>query len=249
MAGMFCALLLATAASEGAAITSGAQQAIPAKRVTAALGGTSSTYSFDNIDQVVPDGSTVGLSDRRTIIADFTAVTSVTVSLNIAGGINGDLYVQLTHRSGFTVLLNRVGRTASNPFGYADAGMNIQFQAGAPAVGDIHEYRLTLSGSESTPLGGPLTGIWMPDGRAVDPGLSLDTDPRTALLSSFNGLDPNGEWTLFVADVDGGGVSTLRSWGLEVQGVPEPGTSSLILASLCLCFVSARSRRRPSRLL
>jgi hypothetical protein len=79
-----------------------------------------------------------------------------------------------------------------------------QFSDGPPAAGDIHQYRFTLSGSETTPLGGPLTGIWTPDGRVVDPDLVLNTDPRTALLGSFNGLDPNGEWTLLIADLDTG---------------------------------------------
>ena len=47
-------------------------------------------------------------------------------------------------------------------------------------------------------------GKWVADGRTNRPTEVLDTDARPALLSGFNGLDPNGNWTVFVADVAGG---------------------------------------------
>ncbi|MHC1767238.1 MAG: hypothetical protein AB9869_23655 [Verrucomicrobiia bacterium] len=49
-----------------------------------------------------------------------------------------------------------------------------------------------------------------------------DTDPRTALLSSFNGQNPGGEWRLYLADVDAGGQNTLVSWGLEIATAAFP---------------------------
>lgn len=202
--------------------------------------------SFDNINQLIPDGSAVGLSDYRTISTSLVVIDSVTVFLNITGGFNGDLYAQLTHSTGFSVLLNRVGRTAVNPYGYTDPGMNVQFSDNSPAVADVHQYRTTLFGNETTTLGGQLTGAWKPDGRAVDPAVVLNTSPRTALLSSFIGLNPNGEWTLFIADLDGGGQATLQSWGLRLDGdaVPEPGVGGLMLFSLLLWSTFGRSRRR-----
>src|SRR4030095_2852575 len=51
---------------------------------------------------------------------------------------------------------------------------------------------------------------------------------RTGLLSSFNGLNPNGEWTLFLADLSPLDTSTLVSWGLELCGLPPiPPTITL----------------------
>src|SRR5260370_868131 len=67
-----------------------------------------------------------------------------------------------------------------------------------------------------------------PNGRNVNPLSVVDTDPRTALLSSFNGLDPNGGWTLFFADLSSGEQSTLESWSLSINAVPEPTTYALI---------------------
>jgi subtilisin-like proprotein convertase family protein len=191
----------------------------------------------------VPDGSILGWSDTRTVVTSHTLIESVTVHLNVSGGFNGDLYAQLTHSTGFAVLLNRVGRKSSALLGYSDSGMNVQFNDSA-ANGDIHSYRATLFGNETTPLVGPLTGTWRPDGRAVDPGLVLDTDLRTAFLSSFIGLNPNGDWTLFVADLEGGDVSTVTGWGLTLVVVPEPGIGGLLLFSGVIWFGCRRTRRR-----
>ena len=53
---------------------------------------------------------------------NIVSLTSVVISASISGtpdadprAFNGDLYAYLTHGSGFSVLLNRVGRTARRP--------------------------------------------------------------------------------------------------------------------------------------
>ena len=169
------------------------------------------------VNYTVPDGSLVGIVSSMNITTPIGSITNVKVTLNITNGYNGDLYAYLVHQSGFAILLNRVGKTVSNPFGYGDPGFNVTLDDAA-ANGDVHDYRVTLFGNAVTPIGGPLTGVWAPDGRNVNPLTVLDTDPRTALLGSFQGLDPNGQWTLFVADLSAGNTSTLVSWGLEIQG-------------------------------
>ena len=111
--------------------------------------------------------------------------------------------------------------------------------ADATAGADIHNYRLfALIG------GGPLTGVWSSDGRNVNPLVALDTTPRTAFLTSFNGANPNGEWTLFVADLSPTGTARVESWRLEVTGetVPEPTTTAL-LALASTGAMLARGRR------
>ena len=158
--------------------------------------------------------------------------------LSLAGGYNGDLYGYLMHGSGFTVLLNRVGRTGSAPLGYGDAGLNVTFDDEAVGPADIHAYQSVSSYSVS---GGT---AWRPDARDVNPATVLATDVRSAFLSSFVGGDPNGEWTLFVADLSGGEVSEVTSWGLVIA-VPEPGqVLVLIAAAAYTCGVRLRSARR-----
>src|SRR5262249_1201049 len=145
-------------------------------------------------------------------------------TLQIDGGFNGDFYAYLRHgASGFAVLLNRVGQTGANPFGYADSGFNVTFSDFAPN-GDIHTYA-----NVTDPAGGTLTGLWQPDG----PHDSLSS-VRDGMLSSFTGLDPKGDWTLFVADLSSVGVGTLANWSLTIEGpsqsVPDSG-STLAFAS------------------
>ena len=89
-------------------------------------------------------------------------------------------------------------------------------------------------------LDGPVAGRFQPDGRNVDPNAVLDTTPRTALLDDFRGLNANGDWTLFVADVSGGEESTISRWGLIVQGVPEPSSALLLVLGATVFFVRRR---------
>ena len=171
----------------------------------------------ETVNAHIPDGTPVGLVSSLNVDSVIERVTNITVSLVVTGGFNGDLHAYLVHGSGHAILLNRVGKTLANPSGYSDAGFNVTLADGA-ANGDIHTYRVALSGNPNTPLAESLTGAWAPDGRDTDPALVLDTDDRTATLSAFTGLNPNGRWMLFIADVDALYASTLVSWGLEIRG-------------------------------
>jgi subtilisin-like proprotein convertase family protein len=204
--------------------------------------------TFTGINTAVPDGNAAGLTDTHEIVSDIASITELKVSLTISGAsaFNGDLYAYVTHDSGFSVLLNRPGRTASDQFGYDDSGINVVFQDSAP-LGDAHTYRLTLTGSveEPIPTPGILTGTWAADGRNVLPSAVLDTTARTALLSSFAGQSASGTWTLFIADVSAGGSAQLQSWGLEITGtaVPEP-VQTTVATALALASVAALRRWR-----
>ncbi|GAA5115411.1 PEP-CTERM sorting domain-containing protein [Luteolibacter yonseiensis] len=196
------------------------------------------TFNY-NVNQAIPDGSALGLSDTRTVITAYDQIQSVKVSIQVTGGMAGDYYVQLIGGSKNSVLMNRVGRTSTNSLGYSDSGFNVQFSDDA-ASGDVHTYRTTLFGNETTPLAGELGGVWAPDGRTTDPDAVLAADPRTSLLSNFTGMDPNGQWSLFLADMEGGDVGTLVSWQLEFDVVPEPRA-----AVLCLLATGIWLFRRP----
>lgn len=206
--------------------------------------------SFEGLNRNIPDGSPVGLADTRTVSSSVTSLGDLNVWLNIAGrgsgGFNGDLYVTLVHETGFAVLLNRPGRQADNPLGYGDSGLNIMLDDEDSA--NVHQYRLTLSGNDRTRLNGPLTGTWQPDGRNIDPDQVLTTTPSTTPLSGFDSLNPNGAWTLYVADLEAGGLSRLESWGLDITGVdstiPEPTTFVAGLALLVAALASIFQRRR-----
>lgn len=177
------------------------------------------TVSYDLPDGAIPDGRSTGLADTRVIAATGLVITDIDVSLTLrgagtGGGFNGDLYVTLLHNGVFTVLLNRPGRRADDPFGYDDNGLSVTLDDSASA--DVHSYRLSLTGDETIPLPGILSGQFQPDGRASDPAVVLASDTRAFRLEAYQGLDPAGEWTLFAADLEAGGELRLLSWGLTI---------------------------------
>ena len=158
---------------------------------------------------VVPDNNFSGWVDTRTISgAPAGTISGLAVTLNITGGWNGDLYAYLVNGAGFTVLLNNIGTGA---YGNAGNGFNVTFSDGGAA--GLGSYM--ANGSS------PITGTWQPDG---------------AGFSSFVGLNPNSTWTLFIADTSGGGVSTVQSWGLQMDIVAVPEVETWVAAALAGAF-------------
>jgi subtilisin-like proprotein convertase family protein len=183
-------------------------------QVAQANGQVAQTNAFTGINLAIPAGNPAGVTDVRTFASGIAQITSLQVQLQISGDYNGDLYCYLRHGSGLTVLLNRTGRTATNPYGYDDCGFNVTFSDSAAS--DIHDYRLVTT----PPKGLPLTGTWQPDARFIDPTMVADTTQRTTFLSEFDGLSPHGKWVLFLADMEYGSTNTLDSWSLEIAGTP-----------------------------
>jgi len=173
----------------------------------------------------IPDNDLNGLASTIAVNTPFNAVTGVELTLNIVGGFNGDYYAYLQYNSGLVVLLNNLGGSPSNPYGSPGGGFNVTFSDSAA----------NISTAPVTP-GAPLTGTWA---------------PQSGSLSTFNGLNPNGDWTLFIADESPGGVGTLENWSLEVTGngsaaVPDTSsTAGLLALGVSLLALWSRVNRRP----
>ena len=161
-----------------------------------AINSKASLYAVGSI----PDGNPVGASFIGTYdqAAPGDTVSGLTVSLNISGGYNGNLYAYLVAPNGTLVtLLNQPGVTGGNPFGYAGSGLDVTLLDGAP--GSIQTTAETSGASFS------------------------GTYQAAGTLANFNGSAADGTWTLFFADlVPGGGQATLNGWSLGITAVPEP---------------------------
>jgi len=206
-----------------------------------------------NVNSVIPDGDFNGIQSSMTLSGLPNSITDVNLSLTVSGGFNGDFYAYLFHNSTSAILLNRVGRGSSSGVGYPDSGFGTNassalFTFDDQGGQDVHLYRTF---SYSLNANGQLTGTWQVDGRAIDPlsaGSVFDSAPRSSFLSTFNSGDPNGTWTLFIADMSSGGEGTLANWGLNITAVPEPASGVLFLCGLGgLWWRVARRNRSGTR--
>lgn len=211
----------------------------------AALVSSYFTSGFAN-GGIVPDNDPSGWQNSQTVSWGANQqIQALTVVLNLQGGWNGDLQITLRHETpdgtGFAVLMDRTGKTALSIFGYGDtgfgpAGNGTPFRLNDAAAFNIQTYQ---DHNPAYNAAGQLTGTWRTSSRK---------------LSTFNNLDPTGIWTLFVADLSGGDVSKMVSWGVEaqIQAVPEPVYVALVLFGGIFCLTAARryfsqrlSRRLP----
>lgn len=202
--------------------------------------------------QVLPDGTGTGYVDTRTVTTLPASVQELRVRLTLEGtqgGMwNGDIYATVQYQAtptatptAYAVLLNRTGRDTGSPdddLGYEDNGFDVSFGATGP---DIHTYRVVTT----PPAGAGVTGNWSADGRDVDPFDVAIGSARTAGLGAFQGINPNGLWTLYVEDTTSGGVAKLARWGLEWTPVPVPEPEAFAaVAGALLMGVAWRLRRR-----
>jgi subtilisin-like proprotein convertase family protein len=196
------------------------------------------SYSPANpVNATIPDGSAVGWAGTATASALLSSITAISVTLNISGGYNGDLYAYLTYGGVLVPLLNRVGVGTGDAFGYGTAGMNITL---ADGYTDIHTVEFPTSG-----------GNYAPDGRKISPqsAPSAFDAAGTIDFSAYDGMNPNGTWTLFLADLSSGAQSQLVSWSLDITAVPEPVNAALgILGGVFLVVIVGRSRQVRSQL-
>jgi subtilisin-like proprotein convertase family protein len=203
-------------------------------------------FEFNGINQLIPDGDPSGIVSRQTLqLGPTDFVVDVNVRLEIAGvngeGFTGDLYVWLQHGNALSVLLNRPGRDTGRPEGHANNSLWLLLDD--EALLDIHT---TEHIEETTRYAA------QPDGRQEDPAAVITSSDRGLKLNTFQGLDPNGEWNLFVSDLSGGGQMRLESWGLEITTgdlLPEGGVSLLgAIAALVAWSHWSRTALHRSRL-
>jgi subtilisin-like proprotein convertase family protein len=186
------------------------------------------------VGEMIRDNDASGLADTISVSTPINSITDLRLTLEITGGWNGDYYAYLRHGAlGSVVLLNRVGTPGNGGFGYANPGFGPDGGAQPFTLTDAGAYSVHNYQAHS-PLyngDGQLTGEWQPDG--------------SSFASSFGGMDPNGDWTLFIADLSTVGVGTLRNWSMTVSGsVPDGGATLSLLSTALLGLFLIRYGRK-----
>jgi subtilisin-like proprotein convertase family protein len=199
--------------------------------------GLITTVESGTLNITVPDGNPLGITSALNVSGLGNILSSgdnVSMTLNISGGNNGDLYAYLSYDGHIVTLLNRPGVTAGNPVGYTDAGFSVTLSGGS--YGNINTY----GSSSYTTSGGQVTGTYNPAG-------------GNTAFQGYNGMNPNGGWVLFIADMSGGdpSQSVLNSWSLTFDVVPEPVNIAMAIFGVVLVAVGfgrswVRNRKRIS---
>jgi hypothetical protein len=198
------------------------------KMIKMILGATTAALVLAGVgaraDIDIPDGNPVGVTRTLTESGLGSSISNVTLTLDISGGNNGDLYAYLSYGGQLVTLLNRPGVTGGNPLGYTDPGYNnVILSDGGYA--NINSY------------GG--------SGGAQVTGTYNAADGTVAFQTAYRGLNPNGTWTLFIADLSGGDSSDsqLVNWDLNITAVPEPGAVALGVFGMLIIVVSRRAKK------
>jgi hypothetical protein len=182
------------------------------KILVAAMAGLALTGASARANIIIPDGNPIGITETTTESGLSTYASTVTLTIDITGGNNGDLYGYLSYDGHIVTLLNRPGVSGSNPLGFTGSGFSVTL-----SDGNFGNINTTAEAS-----GSPVTGTF----NAADGSLAFG--------SAFDGLNPNGTWTLFLADESaGGGQSQLVSWSLSINAVPEPTNVALGIFGVC----------------
>lgn len=207
------------------------------------------TFRSGTLNTVIPDGAPTGYTfTRTTTTSDANFINGVDVHLNLSGGFNGDLYGYLVFQASdnsittTALLLNRVGRTGVADPGFSTGGMSVILSSGTGLAGNIHDIANPANSTFGT-----RSTYYAADTRTTLPqGDFTGSTPAGSGLSVFGSYshDANGTWTLFLADLSGGEVTTLVSWGLDVSVVPEPATWALIIFAVVLVITAVARRVR-----
>ncbi len=184
-------------------------------------------------------GAVLGASSAVLNIEDNDAPSNATpVTIPAAGtgspsGAGADPYPDNIHIRGLSGPITRVTATLTGLSHTSPAdldvllvgpqGQNIELLSDVGGGGPASNVNLTFADQAEFPIpaGGHLsTGNFKPSN---DTGDGADTFPAPApaptsatTLSTFNGTDPNGTWSLYISDDAPGDVGSMASWSLDI---------------------------------
>ena len=90
-------------------------------------------YRYAGTGYVIPDGNLSGVYSQIAVSGANSSLSDISVTINVSGGYNGDLYAYLSYDGKLVPLLNRIGVSSGNVFSSSGAGMNTPHSPVHPA--------------------------------------------------------------------------------------------------------------------
>lgn len=97
-------------------------------------------------------------------------------------------------------------------------GKKVSLMGAVGGGNSVNNAVLVFDDAAASQIGSTITsGTWQPTGMAETMPSPAPADPYASALSEFNGSDPNGTWSLYVADfADGDSGSIASGWKLAI---------------------------------
>ncbi len=178
----------------------------------------------------------------------YDKIVDVEMSLWLNHGAVGEVFAKLESPSGTVItIINRPGLSGAAD-GEGRTGNNARL---SPDV----EFRFYDDASVSAEeMGKDLTGIesaYVHDRSGTEYAPYADESIHDGGFAAFTGEDPDGTWTLYVADtaqtwmggIDSGQGGELHRWKLDITVIPEPATLAVFGMGGALLAARRRSRR------
>ena len=176
-----------------------------------------------------PGGYGPTASNIQTLTGVVGSITDVDVGAVVQHTWSGDVKIEIAHLGTVVTLVDLIGHGQPDSGGCATGNLNILIDDEGPGGPIEAQCNATAPAASSPPNFTPQNSPGMP----YTPGG----------LSAFDGLDPNGEWTISVSDGFNLDSGTLLSWSLHISHVgqvcPVSGCTSIITGEPCFGDVNA----------
>lgn len=214
-----------------------------------------SLYVFD--DSALDQGSIAGW--QLTVESETAAVFSNLTTVTLPDTSAGSPYPSTIQVAGLTEPISTLRVTLLNfTHSWPDdvdvllvgpAGQNLVLMSD---VGGEHDASgLTLSFEDGAAAALPDTTVITSGSRRPTNVGAGDPFPAPApaasaatTLATFDGTDPNGTWSLYAVDDNGGDTGSIGGW--QLRFVPEPGAAGGTVALLTVALCGRRHRQRGS---
>jgi len=188
--------------------------------------------TFSNAGAItINDNATATPYPSTIVVSGLSLVTNVTVTLNgVTHNFPDDIGILLVGPTGIKVdLMTDAG--GGSLLGPPDPTslVNVTFTFSDAAATGVPDEGPILNGMSYKPTAGVVSGL--SNTHPANFAAPAPAGPYSTLLSSFNGTNPNGTWSLYVDDdtaVDGGTIANGWSLTITAAAVPEPSTWMLL---------------------